>query len=66
MLGTNPISVAAPGPDGDSFVLDMATSTVALGKVVQLFIIKSSHHQKTQTEQKEILEKRSHFKTLFD
>uniref|UniRef100_A0A023GMG3 Malate dehydrogenase n=1 Tax=Amblyomma triste TaxID=251400 RepID=A0A023GMG3_AMBTT len=32
-LGTNPISVAAPGKDGDSFVLDMATSAVALGKV---------------------------------
>lgn len=32
-LGTNPISVAAPGKDGDEFVLDMATSAVALGKV---------------------------------
>ena len=32
-VGTNPISVAAPGKDGDSFVLDMATSSVALGKV---------------------------------
>nr|XP_046250568.1 uncharacterized oxidoreductase YjmC-like [Scatophagus argus] len=32
-LGTNPISVAAPAKDGDSFVLDMATSAVALGKV---------------------------------
>ena len=32
-MGTNPISVAAPGKDGDSFVLDMATSAVALGKV---------------------------------
>ncbi|XP_034031894.1 uncharacterized oxidoreductase YjmC-like isoform X2 [Thalassophryne amazonica] len=32
-LGTNPLSVAAPGTDGDSFVLDMATSAVALGKV---------------------------------
>ncbi|KAM9351831.1 putative oxidoreductase YjmC [Symphorus nematophorus] len=32
-LGTNPISVAAPANDGDSFVLDMATSAVALGKV---------------------------------
>ena len=32
-MGTNPISVAAPGKDGDSFVLDMATSSVALGKV---------------------------------
>ncbi|CAN9499081.1 unnamed protein product [Ophioblennius macclurei] len=32
-IGTNPISVAAPGKDGDSFVLDMATSAVALGKV---------------------------------
>lgn len=25
--------MAAPGKDGDSFVLDMATSSVALGKV---------------------------------
>ncbi|XP_035521294.1 uncharacterized oxidoreductase YjmC-like [Morone saxatilis] len=32
-LGTNPISVAAPAKDGDSFVMDMATSAVALGKV---------------------------------
>uniref|UniRef100_A0A3Q1G7L5 Uncharacterized oxidoreductase YjmC-like n=1 Tax=Acanthochromis polyacanthus TaxID=80966 RepID=A0A3Q1G7L5_9TELE len=32
-LGTNPISVAAPANDGDSFVLDMATSAVALGKI---------------------------------
>lgn len=32
-VGTNPISVAAPGKVGDSFVLDMATSSVALGKV---------------------------------
>ncbi|XP_023698049.1 uncharacterized oxidoreductase YjmC-like isoform X1 [Paramormyrops kingsleyae] len=32
-LGTNPISVVAPANNGDSFVLDMATSAVALGKV---------------------------------
>lgn len=32
-LGTNPISVAAPGKAGDEYVLDMATSAVALGKV---------------------------------
>ncbi|KAI4901725.1 hypothetical protein NFI96_010951 [Prochilodus magdalenae] len=32
-VGTNPISVAAPAKNGDSFVLDMATSAVALGKV---------------------------------
>jgi LDH2 family malate/lactate/ureidoglycolate dehydrogenase len=33
-IGTDPLSVAAPGTrTGDSFVLDMATSTVALGKV---------------------------------
>lgn len=32
-LGTNPISVAAPCKDGQDFVLDMATSTVAQGKV---------------------------------
>ena len=32
-LGTNPITFAAPGKDDDSFVLDMATSTVAFGKV---------------------------------
>ena len=32
-LGTNPIAFAAPGKDGDHFVLGMATSTVALGKV---------------------------------
>ncbi|UJR30363.1 hypothetical protein I4U23_017898 [Adineta vaga] len=32
-LGTNPIAFGAPGINGDSFMLDMATSTVALGKV---------------------------------
>ncbi|KAK6630629.1 hypothetical protein RUM43_014614 [Polyplax serrata] len=32
-LGTNPISVAAPGKAGDSFVLDMATTAVAVGKI---------------------------------
>lgn len=32
-LGTNPISFAAPANDGDSFVLDMATTAVALGKI---------------------------------
>ncbi|XP_070564184.1 uncharacterized oxidoreductase YjmC-like [Ptychodera flava] len=33
VLGTNPITLAAPGIGGDSFVLDMATSTAAIGKV---------------------------------
>ncbi|XP_060585806.1 uncharacterized oxidoreductase YjmC-like [Ruditapes philippinarum] len=33
VLGTNPICVAAPAKDGDSFVLDMATTAVALGKI---------------------------------
>ncbi|MFC1491945.1 Ldh family oxidoreductase [Nitrospinota bacterium] len=34
ILGTNPFSVAFPGgPDGHSFHLDMATSTVARGKI---------------------------------
>ncbi len=33
MLGTNPISVAAPAGEAHPFVLDMATSTVSLGKV---------------------------------
>lgn len=32
-LGTNPISFAAPAQNDDSFVLDMATTTVALGKI---------------------------------
>ncbi|CAF0763057.1 unnamed protein product [Rotaria sordida] len=32
-LGTNPIAFGAPAENNDSFVLDMATSTVALGKV---------------------------------
>lgn len=32
-FGTNPLTLAAPGKDDDSFVLDMATTTVALGKV---------------------------------
>ncbi|GAC1442907.1 MAG: Ldh family oxidoreductase [Vulcanimicrobiaceae bacterium] len=33
MLGTNPFAYAIPARDGDSFVLDMATTTVALGKL---------------------------------
>lgn len=32
-MGTNPITLAAPALRGDSFVLDMATTTVAFGKV---------------------------------
>lgn len=32
-MGTNPIAVAAPAAEGDSFVLDMATTAVAVGKV---------------------------------
>ncbi|ETN62069.1 malate dehydrogenase [Anopheles darlingi] len=32
-LGTNPISVGAPAKDGDGFVLDMATTAVAVGKI---------------------------------
>ncbi|XP_014680662.1 PREDICTED: uncharacterized oxidoreductase YjmC-like [Priapulus caudatus] len=33
VLGTNPITLAAPAAEGDSFVLDMATSTCAVGKI---------------------------------
>jgi LDH2 family malate/lactate/ureidoglycolate dehydrogenase len=33
MLGTNPFAYAIPAEDGDAFVLDMATTTVALGKL---------------------------------
>nr|CAB3262821.1 uncharacterized protein LOC100183774 [Phallusia mammillata] len=32
-LGTNPVAFAAPAKSGKSFVLDMATSTVAVGKI---------------------------------
>ncbi|XP_050306107.1 uncharacterized oxidoreductase YjmC-like [Anthonomus grandis grandis] len=32
-LGTNPIALGAPGLCGDSFVLDMATTAVSLGKI---------------------------------
>ena len=38
-FGTNPLTLAAPGKDGDSFVLDMATSSVAFGKVKNFFFI---------------------------
>jgi LDH2 family malate/lactate/ureidoglycolate dehydrogenase len=37
-LGTNPISVAGPAKDGDSFVLDMATTAVAVGKVIVILL----------------------------
>ena len=34
IFGTNPISVAAPGSRGDDrFILDMSTSSVAIGKI---------------------------------
>jgi LDH2 family malate/lactate/ureidoglycolate dehydrogenase len=33
MLGTNPYAFAAPGTDGIAFALDMATTTVAFGKI---------------------------------
>ncbi len=33
VFGTNPISIAAPGMDGDRFLLDMSTSAVAVGKI---------------------------------
>ncbi|MBD5656048.1 MAG: Ldh family oxidoreductase [Candidatus Eremiobacteraeota bacterium] len=33
MLGTNPFAYAVPAENGDAFVLDMATTTVALGKL---------------------------------
>jgi LDH2 family malate/lactate/ureidoglycolate dehydrogenase len=36
MFGTNPIAFAAPAKNGDYFLLDMATSTVAYGKVCVL------------------------------
>ncbi|KAK4301637.1 hypothetical protein Pmani_026224 [Petrolisthes manimaculis] len=32
-LGTNPLALAAPGKNGDDFVLDMATCVVAVGKI---------------------------------
>ncbi|KAK6735675.1 hypothetical protein RB195_018725 [Necator americanus] len=38
-LGTNPMCIGANGTNGDSYVLDMATTTVAIGK---LFIMLAS------------------------
>ncbi|KAJ8943986.1 hypothetical protein NQ314_009569 [Rhamnusium bicolor] len=35
-LGTNPLSLGAPGLNGDSFVLDMATTAVAVGKNIPI------------------------------
>lgn len=32
-LGTNPLTIGAPGLDGESFLLDMATTAVAAGKL---------------------------------
>ena len=40
-FGTNPITLAAPGKNEDSFVLDMATSSVALGKL-EIWQVKNS------------------------
>ena len=36
-LGTNPICVAVPGAGGKGWLLDMATTTVAMGKVYKAF-----------------------------
>jgi LDH2 family malate/lactate/ureidoglycolate dehydrogenase len=36
MFGTNPIAVAVPGPGGDDFELDMATSVVPRGKIEKM------------------------------
>ncbi|CAB4067478.1 unnamed protein product [Lepeophtheirus salmonis] len=33
LFGTNPLCISAPGLNGDYFTLDMATTTVALGKI---------------------------------
>lgn len=35
-LGTNPLAVAAGGRGDDKFVLDMATTAVAVGKVIEI------------------------------
>lgn len=35
LLGTNPMSISVPHPDGRGWLLDMATTTVALGKLEQ-------------------------------
>lgn len=35
-LGTNPISVVAPASKKETFYLDMATTTVAVGKVREI------------------------------
>lgn len=32
-LGTNPLALGAPAKDGDKFLLDMATTAVAVGKI---------------------------------
>lgn len=33
VFGTNPVAIAVPGKNGDSFILDMSTSSVAVGKI---------------------------------
>lgn len=34
VLGTNPLAIAVPSPDGGSILLDMATSATALGRIL--------------------------------
>ncbi|WP_342069750.1 Ldh family oxidoreductase [Yoonia algicola] len=36
LLGTNPIAIAAPSADADPFVMDMATTVAAMGKIKTL------------------------------
>jgi LDH2 family malate/lactate/ureidoglycolate dehydrogenase len=37
-LGTNPISMSVPNPGGRGWLLDMATTTVAIGKIEQVML----------------------------
>ena len=55
-LGTNPISFGAPGNDDDAFVLDMATTAVAVGKVTVICFSKTLQRRETKIKLNDYLE----------
>jgi hypothetical protein len=54
-LGTNPMSFGAPGNDGDAFVLDMATTAVAIGKVMAVCFRGTLQRRGTESQIKILL-----------
>ena len=54
-MGTNPICVIANGAQDDSFELDMATSTVAVGKVSMNAMVWLNTNKKQEIQIKKLI-----------